>query len=350
MRTSLTLTPCCRCSRSPNLTPITRADNCSSAPMVIFISEWATADQAAILKTALKILANFWEDPAFDVNGGSPIRFRPVTFVGTAGAKPEIWPWASVTRGDSASTGSPAICFIGTLDKCREEVNLHSRQAVEERTTLAEMEGLLVSIRAQIVNDGTLTLPILEYTHSSGDCTVIGGYRYRAHNDRTGGTYIYGDFCTGRIWGATPSGAICRAFPCSTCHSISTSEKIKEANSTLHSMARRVRSLALRVSPRRRPTYGKWRQHADHGGGGQRDHRGRANLAPNDSNIVALFATGTANSQSLSWVYLTGNQSTPSGTLTGLTTSFVLPATGPFEVRALYWVSGDRVCARRHEP
>ena len=65
-----------------------------------------------------------------------------------------------------------------------------------------------------------------------------------------------------------------------------------------------------------------------------------ANLAPNDSNIVALFATGTDNSESLNWVFLTGNQSTRSGTLTGVTTSFVLPAMGMFEVRALHWVPG----------
>ncbi|HEY3196365.1 MAG TPA: hypothetical protein VGJ57_00005, partial [Nitrospirales bacterium] len=61
---------------------------------------------------------------------------------------------------------------------------------------------------------------------------------------------------------------------------------------------------------------------------------------PNDSNIVALFATGASNSQSLNWVYLTGNQTTRSGTLTGVTTSFTLPTAGTFEVRALHWVTG----------
>ncbi len=64
------------------------------------------------------------------------------------------------------------------------------------------------------------------------------------------------------------------------------------------------------------------------------------NLAPNDSNIVALFAAGAANSQSLNWVFLTGNQTTRSGSLTGVTTSFVLPGSGTFEVRALHWVAG----------
>jgi hypothetical protein len=50
-------------------------------------------------------------------------------------------------------------------------------------------------------NDGSLVLPILEYSHSSG-CSVTGGYRYRGTEmPEHLGKYIYGDFCSGRIWG-----------------------------------------------------------------------------------------------------------------------------------------------------
>jgi glucose/arabinose dehydrogenase len=52
-------------------------------------------------------------------------------------------------------------------------------------------------------NDGSLVLPILEYSHSFG-CSVTGGYRYRgAEMPEHSGTYFYGDFCSGRIWGGT---------------------------------------------------------------------------------------------------------------------------------------------------
>ena len=50
----------------------------------------------------------------------------------------------------------------------------------------------------------THTPPITFYTQSSGNCSVTGGFRYQASdipllvND-----YLYGDFCTGRIWRAT---------------------------------------------------------------------------------------------------------------------------------------------------
>ena len=50
-------------------------------------------------------------------------------------------------------------------------------------------------------NDPSLTLPIHEYTHSGGNCSVTGGYVYRGTAiPSLDGTYFFGDFCTGRIW------------------------------------------------------------------------------------------------------------------------------------------------------
>jgi len=50
---------------------------------------------------------------------------------------------------------------------------------------------------------GSYDGPILEYSHALG-CAVIGGYVYRgtALPPAAQGTYIYGDYCSGRIWGA----------------------------------------------------------------------------------------------------------------------------------------------------
>jgi glucose/arabinose dehydrogenase len=56
-------------------------------------------------------------------------------------------------------------------------------------------------------NDGTLTLPVLEYSHASGRCSVTGGYRYRGTQiPSLAGKYLYADFCTGEVWTATPDG------------------------------------------------------------------------------------------------------------------------------------------------
>ncbi len=53
-------------------------------------------------------------------------------------------------------------------------------------------------------NPGTpvLTLPIQEYDHSQGDCSVTGGFVYRGTQFALmQGIYFYGDFCSGRIRG-----------------------------------------------------------------------------------------------------------------------------------------------------
>jgi len=56
-------------------------------------------------------------------------------------------------------------------------------------------------------NDGTLTLPVYEYSHSLGRCSIIGGYRYRGFdNPSLFGTYFFADFCTGEIFGMQEDG------------------------------------------------------------------------------------------------------------------------------------------------
>lgn len=52
-----------------------------------------------------------------------------------------------------------------------------------------------------------LTLPVAEYQHGSGDCAVTGGHVYRGSSSTLRGVYLYGDFCSGRIWGMRRTGS-----------------------------------------------------------------------------------------------------------------------------------------------
>ena len=48
--------------------------------------------------------------------------------------------------------------------------------------------------------------PVVDYTHAEG-CAVTGGYVYRgARLPALDGTYIYGDFCSGKLWGVRYDG------------------------------------------------------------------------------------------------------------------------------------------------
>lgn len=55
-------------------------------------------------------------------------------------------------------------------------------------------------------NKAGLTMPVAEYRHGEGDCSVTGGYVYRGSQKALQGVYFYGDFCSGRIWGLLHEG------------------------------------------------------------------------------------------------------------------------------------------------
>lgn len=48
---------------------------------------------------------------------------------------------------------------------------------------------------------GGLIDPIAEYSHAEGGCSVTGGYVYRGAIPEWNGIYLFGDYCTGFIWG-----------------------------------------------------------------------------------------------------------------------------------------------------
>ncbi len=52
-----------------------------------------------------------------------------------------------------------------------------------------------------LCSGGGYTGPVVEYFHAGGRCSVTGGYVYRGSSGALpGGTYIYGDYCTGEIF------------------------------------------------------------------------------------------------------------------------------------------------------
>ena len=62
------------------------------------------------------------------------------------------------------------------------------------------MEGFLCFTPPSGCNTSGLTLPILDYTHDDGACSIIGGYVYRGTlNPAATGRYFYADFCAGFV-------------------------------------------------------------------------------------------------------------------------------------------------------
>lgn len=144
-----------------------------------------------------------------DVDNGFPYAI-PLNnpFIGNPGALDEIWafglrnPWRfSFDR----LTGDLFVADVG--QDAWEEINFQLfGSSGGENYGWRFMEGNHCFNPPANCNDGTLTLPILEYSHSLG-CSVTGGYRYRGSQiPQLFGTYLYGDFCSGLLWGATENG------------------------------------------------------------------------------------------------------------------------------------------------
>jgi glucose/arabinose dehydrogenase len=141
-----------------------------------------------------------------DVDSGQPYGIPPDNpFVGNPSGRPEVWalglrnPWRfSFDR----STGDLWIADVGQGQV--EEVDFQAATSSGgENYGWRLMEGSACYNPASNCNDGSLTLPVLQYGHSLG-CSITGGYRYRGTAyPALAGFYLYGDFCSGRIWGAS---------------------------------------------------------------------------------------------------------------------------------------------------
>ena len=62
-------------------------------------------------------------------------------------------------------------------------------------------EGMHCFPETDQCNRDGLVAPVAEYNHDAGDCSITGGYVYRgASMPALAGAYLYGDYCSGRIW------------------------------------------------------------------------------------------------------------------------------------------------------
>ncbi len=67
------------------------------------------------------------------------------------------------------------------------------------------MEGTHCYPSGDSCNKTGKVLPVAQYSHSLG-CSITGGYVYRGSHRDLQGLYVYGDFCSGRIWSMNESG------------------------------------------------------------------------------------------------------------------------------------------------
>jgi glucose/arabinose dehydrogenase len=125
-------------------------------------------------------------------------------FAGATGGCDEIWAYGVRNPWRFSFDRSTSDLLIGDVGQGLWEEIDYQPAASEggENYGWRKMEGFHCYNPPTNCNDGTLTLPILEYDHN-GRCSVTGGFRYRGSAiPCLEGIYLYADFCSGELWGA----------------------------------------------------------------------------------------------------------------------------------------------------
>jgi glucose/arabinose dehydrogenase len=140
-----------------------------------------------------------------DVSEGDPYTVPADNPFASGGGTPEIWqyglrnPWRIAFDRQS---GNLYIADVGQNEW--EEINF-----VPAGTGAGLNFGWNVMEGNHLFGGGPthdLVLPIAEYSHREGGCSVTGGEVYRGQAmPEWNGVYLYGDYCSGMIWGLLPA-------------------------------------------------------------------------------------------------------------------------------------------------
>lgn len=124
-------------------------------------------------------------------------------FIGEDGFKPEIWayglrnPWRF---SFDKQTGDLYIADVG--QNTLEEIDFQpANDKGGENYGWSIMEGT-DCYQTENCDKSGLTMPVAEYTHQEGGCSVTGGFVYRGGQfPSLQGVYFFADYCSGTLWG-----------------------------------------------------------------------------------------------------------------------------------------------------
>jgi glucose/arabinose dehydrogenase len=146
----------------------------------------------------------------FDVDIAAPYIPADNPFVGVGGTNDEIWaigmrnPWRfSFDR----QTGDLWIGDVG--QGAREEVDFEpAGSGGGFNYGWRCMEGTVCTGMSGCTCNSGVVLPVDEYTHGGGNCSITGGYRYRGSDmPSMVGRYFYADYCADNVWSVQFNGS-----------------------------------------------------------------------------------------------------------------------------------------------
>ena len=134
-----------------------------------------------------------------DVDGGDPYAIPPDNpFADGAGARREIWAYGLRNPWRMAFDSVEGLLYIADVGQAAwEEIDVQPASAAGLNYGWNIMEAGHC-YGSPTCNQAGLTLPVAEYGHDSGNCSVTGGFVYRGSAiPAIEGYYFYADYCAG---------------------------------------------------------------------------------------------------------------------------------------------------------
>ena len=127
-------------------------------------------------------------------------------FVGRAGARPETWVWGLRNPWRFSWDRRTGDLWIADVGQDRwEEIDVLTPGTARGANLGWSLMDASHPFHGNNPPGGVL--PLTEYTHDGGNCAVTGGYVYRGSRiPRLSGAYVYGDYCSGRVWAVVQAG------------------------------------------------------------------------------------------------------------------------------------------------
>jgi glucose/arabinose dehydrogenase len=138
-----------------------------------------------------------------DLDTGDPYGIPADNPFATGGGRPEIYAWGLRNPWRWSFDAATGDLWVGDV----------GQNQIEEIDVVVKGGNYGWNARegAQPFRGGArpsagLIPPVAEYNHNVG-CSVTGGYVYRGSQiPALTGTYVFGDYCSGRFWGLSPDG------------------------------------------------------------------------------------------------------------------------------------------------
>lgn len=146
-------------------------------------------NKATLLSSLLRI----------DVDNGDPYSIPAGNpYVGVTGAKPELWSIGLRNPWRYAFDRTTGLLYIADVGQNKlEEVDVVPATQAGVNYGWNIMEGLSC-YNATTCDQTGFQLPVIDYSHSDGSCSITGGFVYRGPAlPEIAGHYFYSDYCLG---------------------------------------------------------------------------------------------------------------------------------------------------------